>query len=224
MPLPESCALPAIKPLLPSGAHEVLKKFSFPDVQKHGFGINYLHTTIPALKQSPAELHLYLVAQQLLRVDFYDVYAITFRCPHPVPVEAAVKAFLPSMPRSVRIMLGVREAVARRIGLKTAHGKEAVAHQVEAFSGNVGETIALFEVWQRSETEIVTGQRDKHLDFALSFYLHRNGDEHHLKLITAVQLHNMLGRIYFALVKPVHRQIMPLIVKRIGARLVQARY
>jgi hypothetical protein len=175
---------------------------------------------LTALKQSSPDIRLFLAGQQNLRVDFFDVHAATFRCPHPVPVEAAIAAFLQSMPRSVRIMLGMREAIAKRIGLKTAAGKKSIAHEVETFTGKVGEKIALFEVWQRNEQEIVTGQRDKHLDFALSFYLDRHGEEHHLKLITVVQLNNTLGRVYFAVVKPVHQIIMPVITKRLAGRLL----
>ena len=119
-------------------------------------------------------------------------------------------------------MLAVREAVARPLGLKTANGKKATLLEIKRFEGNVGERIALFEVWNRTEKEIVTGQRDKHLDFILSFYLETRENQYTLKLFTVIQFNSRLGRAYFLVVKPIHRLLMPVLVRRLCHRLVHA--
>jgi hypothetical protein len=155
------------------------------------------------------------------QTDFYDAYGSTFESAYPVLLPSAVKEFFFSMPPAVLRALWFREKVAGFIGLKTASGSAGVLKEIAAFNGNIGEKIALMEVWDKSEIEILTGQLDKHLDFALSFYLNKQNNHYELKLTTAVRIHNQLGKIYFALVKPVHKLIMPQILKRQQERLVK---
>lgn len=91
--------------------------------------------------------------------------------------------------------------------------------EIEQFEGRIGEKIALFEVWDRNETEIVTGQRDKHLDFVLAFKLEKHEHEYTLLLTTVVQINSILGKIYFWIVKPIHKLIMPILTQRLCQRL-----
>ena len=116
-------------------------------------------------------------------------------------------------------MLQLREVVGKKLGLKTANGRQGTLMEIEQFNGQIGDRIALFEVWDRNSNQIVTGQRDKHLDFVLVFKLESEEEKHHLQLITAVQTNNRLGRIYLCLIKPVHRVLMPMIMKRLCHRL-----
>lgn len=120
-------------------------------------------------------------------------------------------------------MLALRETVAKRLGLKTANGRGGTLREIENFRGAVGERIALFEVWEKTDGEIITGQRDKHLDFILAFHLEKTaGAEQRLTLFTAVQFNGKLGRRYFFVVKPVHKLLMPVLVKRLCARLAKS--
>lgn len=170
-------------------------------------------------KQQSIPSNSTLLNQVCLRVDYIDVYSKTFTAPCEVHVESAVKQFFLSIPKPFLWTLVLREAVAKRLGLKTANGKKETMKEIELFNGQVGDKIALFEVWNRTAKEIVTGQRDKHLDFVLSFYLDKINDNYTLQLLTAVQLNSRLGRIYFYLVKPMHKLLMPTLIKRLSRRL-----
>jgi hypothetical protein len=165
------------------------------------------------------DIRTYLIGKCGLRKDYSDIHAGFFNAPYPLSVDAAVKAFFSSIPKVATGMLAIREYVAKQLGLKTAGGREKVLQEVQSFKGNIGDKIALFEVWDRSDKEIVTGQRDKHLDFCLSFHLTKANEEYILKLITLVQINSSLGKAYFFLVKPVHKMLMPIIVKRLCKRL-----
>jgi hypothetical protein len=116
-------------------------------------------------------------------------------------------------------MLMAREAIGRQLGLKTAKDKKGTLKEIELFNGQVGDKIALFEVWKKTEKEILTGKRDKHLDFVLSFHLENIDTEYTLKLLTAVQLNSRLGKVYFFMVKPIHKLLMPILVKRLCNQL-----
>jgi hypothetical protein len=163
-----------------------------------------------------------LLNQVDLRVDYMDVSSNNFTAPCQVHIESAVKQFFFSIPKPFLWMLAFREVVGKQLGLKTAKGKKETLKEIELFTGQVGDKIALFEVWSRSEKEILTGQRDKHLDFVLSFRLDNIDENYTLHLITAVQLKSRLGRIYFYLVKPIHKLLMPILVKRLSGQLTSS--
>jgi hypothetical protein len=169
-----------------------------------------------------SSIHSPLKIQIDLRVDFSDVYSGTFVAPGNVAVESAVKHFFYSIPKFGIWMIQLREFAAKKLGLKTASGRKGTAIEIEQFTGNIGDKIALFEVWNRDANEIVTGQRDKHLDFVLVFKLESNKEVHNLELFTAVQVNSSLGRLYLWAVKPIHKLLMPVILQRLCHRLETA--
>ena len=159
-----------------------------------------------------------------LRVDYMDVYSATFFAPCQIVVESSVKQFFFSIPRFFIGLLWIREVIGKRLGLKTAKGKTATLGEIERFKGQIGDSIALFHVWDRQANAIVTGQRDKHLDFVLVFTLTNQGRQHTLELTTAVQIKSGLGRIYLWAVKPIHWVLMPILLKRLCHRLSKGCY
>jgi hypothetical protein len=160
-----------------------------------------------------------LLNETNIRIDYLDVYSNTFVAHCEVSVDAAVKQFFFSIPKPFLWMLALREFIGKRLGLKTANGRNATLLEIQQFTGQVGDRIALFEVWDRNEKEIVTGQRDKHLDFVLSFRLESREKQHTLQLLTAVQLNSRLGKVYLFLVMPMHKLLMPILIKRLCNRL-----
>lgn len=125
--------------------------------------------------------------------DFIDGYRV--KAPY-APRQAAEVAmhFQPW----VRALLGFRNAIMRPFGLTGARAG--------------GDTIAIFPVVQETETELVLGFDDKHLDFRISI-LSRNGYVH---CATWVHRHNWLGRIYLLVVMPVHILLSKQMMARVG--------
>lgn len=126
------------------------------------------------------------------------------------------------MPKSMEALIMLRELMAKKIGLKTAEGRKSILKELEEFDGNVGSKIGLFEVVERSEDKLITGQNDTHLDFRLLFLVER-GNPQKITLTTEVITHNLLGNIYFLFVMPMHKLIMPWVLKRMKRRLEQER-
>ena len=132
-------------------------------------------------------------------------------------------SFFHSFSSSFRLLLNIRETIAKYFGLKTAQktSQEEREKIRENFEANIGDKIAIFEVLQKNDTELLTGQKDKHLDFKLSFIRYEEDDFIVLKLITSVKIHNTLGRIYFSIIKPIHRFYMRRILKRMEKILIE---
>ena len=123
------------------------------------------------------------------------------------------RLFFTSFPWWVKALLGLREAGAALIGLKTANHRRT-GEERAAFQGRVGDSVMLFDVLGRSTTEILFVQNDRHLDFRLSVFLEKSGTSYTAMLATSVRFNGRLGRAYFLPVRPVHRRIMPIALRR----------
>ena len=78
----------------------------------------------------------------------------------------------------------------------------------------------LFSVIDRSETEIVMAEDDKHLYFRTSLFVEETSDQNreNVYLTTLVQFHNIWGKLYFSPVKPFHKLIMKALLTNFSKR------
>ncbi len=123
--------------------------------------------------------------------DFLDDYAVAT----PLSARDALQLAL-QMPGWAAALLRLRNALVRLVGLKTAGG-----------TGLFG-----FPVVRDTEDEIVLGFDDRHLDFRITA-LKSDGTVH---ISTWVRRNNVLGRLYLALVLPVHARILRGAIRRIA--------
>lgn len=161
-----------------------------------------------------------LIESALDRIDYLDAFAIRIPAIYEVSLPRLVKSFFYTIPTWCKLLLGLREVIAGMIGLKTA-SKVNVEEQLRNFSGTPGESIALFHVKGRSEKEILTSEEDKHLDFCLSFFGERKDEEFEITLATTVKINGWLGKVYWFFVKPFHKILVPVMLKRIAKHLQQ---
>jgi hypothetical protein len=89
-------------------------------------------------------------------------------------------------------LMRVRDALARRLGLKNAASGNGVGYPVLA----------------QDAGEVVIGMDDRHLDFRVALTVRPLGSDV-LVVTTAVRRHNRLGRAYFAVVKGPHLVLVP---------------
>jgi hypothetical protein len=140
-----------------------------------------------------------------------DAFAV--RLPSGTSDDPAVlwRFVMSQQPSWIGWLTSLRDAIAACLGLKTA--KQLVALSDEAKS----DRIAFFKVYRRSESEIVLGEDDKHLDFRLSVLRSPEvpptlGDR--LTISTVVHCHNLLGRIYIFVIAPFHRLVVKASLRR----------
>jgi hypothetical protein len=164
----------------------------------------------------------YLISLYSTDSDYTDCFRLTTDTlsSEPPPKDCMVTFFKSFPPIFIKLLL-FRETIARFLGLKTASAANAQEREkeLEEFQGNIGDSIAIFEVLDKNETELVTGQTDKHLDFKLSFISRTENDLQIIELATTVKINNLLGKGYFFLVKPIHVYFMTRILKRMFKKL-----
>ncbi|MBD77886.1 MAG: hypothetical protein CL840_02945 [Crocinitomicaceae bacterium] len=167
----------------------------------------------------------YLIAKQMDQVDYEDNFQLKTKALKNAPLtrDCMIAFFKSFSPMLIKLIL-IRESIARKLGLKTANKttSEERNKALDEFEGNIGDSIAIFEVLDKNDTELLTGQSDKHLDFRLSFISYQQDDFNIVELATTVKFHNVLGKIYFFIVKPFHRYFMRRILMRMKSKLVQA--
>lgn len=161
-----------------------------------------------------------LIGQLPQDLHYEDAFAIQVPMEYEISPVGMMKLFFDSIPTWTKALLGIREALVGLIGLKTAKGLD-MAKELEDFKGEEGQAIGLFRVLGRGAEELMVGESDKHLDFWLSFIGRRTSGNFEMKLATAVVFNGWLGRLYFAPVKPLHRLIVPAVLKRMARNLMR---
>lgn len=149
--------------------------------------------------------------------DYIDSYEYTIiDKKNRIDIPEIVKAFAKPGPKWFEELFALRNKIASLFKLKTP----AMVTKKEDNDSNkyeVGTQAGIFKVYDKTATEIILGEDDKHLDLRISLFLEQskyNENEKKITVTTIVKLNNKLGKYYFFIIKPFHRTIVPLILKR----------
>ncbi|RTQ47831.1 DUF2867 domain-containing protein [Hymenobacter gummosus] len=166
---------------------------------------------MPAISVRPVPLPpASQLPQALSRLDFADAYQVPLPATAPVQPLPLAYALLGQAPGWVRSLLRLRDALVRALGLRTFPVRPT---HPDPAGLRPGDEFGPFGVLRVLPTEVLLGQDDRHLDFRVSVL--RLPDA--AVVSTAVRFHNRLGRLYFALIRPFHRLIVPAML-RFGCR------
>ena len=155
--------------------------------------MNHIVRAIPL----PAES---LLHQRRRTGDFLDCFSVAADLP---PRQAA--EIITNFPAWVKALLKIRGLLVAPFGLS----KEGP---------NARDKLGPFPVDSASDTEIIAGFNDRHLNFRVSV-MSRNGQ---VSLATWVRRHNLGGRLYLALIMPFHIAVARNALARV-ARAAQPR-
>jgi hypothetical protein len=165
-------------------------------------------------RRFPVPLHA-LACQAFPYMDYSDAYSVLLPSTAPELTECYARAMFENPPRWVSLLTTLRDGIVSIFGLKTAsalikHGLAKTSPRgVQAHNARLG-----FSVLKRTESEILVGENDRHLDFRVSFLHSQIGCNTEICVVTTVKLNNWLGRIYFLPVKPLHTIIVPAMMRR----------
>jgi hypothetical protein len=132
------------------------------------------------------------------------------------------RAFFLSSPTWVSQLFILRNQIVRVFGLKTPENQEDRQSQMDNFKCEKGQRLGLFRVFDKTENEVVIGEDDKHLDFRVSLFVssqEADSTKRLLTISTTVEFHNWFGKLYFLPVMPLHRFIVPTMLKAIIEKL-----
>jgi hypothetical protein len=137
--------------------------------------------------------------------QFIDAYSIAV---NDVTLDArrATKKMMARGPRWVEALLNLRNRLVAPFGLKTPVPTGTSAT----------DTIGRFPVISETPDRLVVGFNDKHLDFRVVVDVVSEAGERRVTATTLVLTHNLLGRVYLAIILPFHRIIARTMMQQVA--------
>lgn len=155
---------------------------------------------------------------------FQDAYSASLRCADARIVDIFFAIF-GHHPAWLNGLLIVRNSVATLCGLEAPTASEMRNVRLKD-SYRVGEKIGVWPIFLLSETELIAGRDNKHLDFRLSVFREHDGEkaegtaEEGARVVvsTLCTVHNGFGKIYLFFIVPFHKWgVQRLMAKAIAA-------
>lgn len=164
----------------------------------------FTHVTPVPLPSRSSIVHVYK------STNLADAFAIRLPLNASSDPDLLARFIFSHQPPWIGKLTNLRDAIVARFGLKTA---KHLATLSSAKAGRVG----IFKVYSSSETEIILGEDDKHLDFRVSVLcadapVPEGGRQ--LIVSTVVHCHNLLGRTYLFVIAPFHRLVVKASLRR----------
>ena len=103
-------------------------------------------------------------------------------------------------------------------GLKTGKS-ENVHYNQEKLILKQNQSIGDFFIILKRKKHLITELTDKHLDFRFSILIRQEDGITKVSLSTIVKFKNIFGKVYFFLITPFHRLIIPNILKRLSGKI-----
>lgn len=141
--------------------------------------------------------------------DYSDSFQCTFESDKDITPDDLLVAFWTKSPEWIGALFKIRNNLVKLVGLK---GDKTDSQEIEDCIRNNIDT-DLFKVVLKSENETIIRLSDKHLDAYLSAHIKNSGKEKTVSLITTVQMHNLLGHIYFYSICPFHKIVVKGMIK-----------
>ncbi len=136
--------------------------------------------------------------------DWADAFRVATRKRFANARTASEAAFA-NFPAWVNALMALRNLIVTPFGLKTGeHDRPPKAR------------IGFFPLLSETETEVVVGMNDRHLDFRCVVDLAEKGAGQEITIATVIHRHNWLGRAYLIAVMPFHRMIVCAALARVA--------
>lgn len=144
-----------------------------------------------------------MTPNQLGRIDYADKYSVAL--PEPMDAPRFCSLVLESAPRWLDLALSMRDRVAGPFGFNTQERNYGQPVHL-----GVGRKFGPLVIESVSPDLVVCGNTDKHFAFRSLFEV--DPVQQYGSFTTEVQFSDRIGRAYFALVKPFHKRIMPVLI------------
>lgn len=142
--------------------------------------------------------------QALPGADWADCFEVTVL--RPIGAMEAARLAFSRMPGWVKALMGLRDVVMRPFGL-VGRGDQMLRKWAH---------VGFFPVVSESAGELVLGFDDRHLDFRILIETQPHAEgKTRVRLATLIRRHNLLGRLYLAVIIPFHKLIVVALMNRI---------
>jgi len=116
-------------------------------------------------------------------------------------------------PAWMKAALLLRNSLASWCGLDVPSAQQVLRPEVRPRYA-VGDTIGVWPIFHLSDSELIAGRDNKHLDFRLSVLKQADDGTGSVVVSTVCQVHNLFGKLYLFFVVPFHRWGMQRLMRR----------
>jgi Protein of unknown function (DUF2867) len=138
---------------------------------------------------------------------FSDAFSIKIDDAAALDARHAAEKMLAHNPRWIEVLMSLRNQVVAPFGLKTP------APGLTKYNDRVG----IFPIVSQTQARLVAGFDDKHLDFRVLVDVIASSGGQRVTATTLVLTHNLLGRVYLAIILPFHRLIVRSMLRQVAA-------
>lgn len=139
------------------------------------------------------------------KIDFQDSYSIKLSNPE-ISIETIYLNIFNHTPKWIDNLLNFRNKIVSIFGLKTGLGGQKISFEKDIIVNN---KIGIFIIYATTNTEIIAGEVDKHLNFVVSVLKQQN----QVFVSTFVKYNNLFGKIYMTLIMPFHKLVVKSMLK-----------
>ncbi len=145
-------------------------------------------------------------------IHYIDSFSIKLEKRNNYSIDYLTALLFTSTPGWARMFLKLRDFLVKPFGLQIGMPEQKSLET--SLHYNIGDRAIFFSVIDKSESEIVMAEDDKHLYFRTSLSVERTSDQNvdMIYLTTLVHFHNIWGKLYFAIVKPFHKLGMKILL------------
>jgi len=137
---------------------------------------------------------------------YYDTYRFhnktKDRSPLQVWLDHASKT-----PAWVNALMGLRNRIVSALGLKNLGHLGDLESDKSVNDYRIGDRVGIFTLKSINENEVILGDNDRHLDVKVSIHK-ENADGDLISISTVVHVHNLMGKVYMLVIKPLHKLIV----------------
>ena len=152
------------------------------------------------------------------KVNYEDRFCLILGTEKIFDVDFIIVKLIKSIPKWLKFLLNLRNEIASIFGLKT--GKiENIYENLEKLNLKQDQLITDFFIFLKEKNHLIAELKDKHLDFRFSILIRQEDGITRVSLSTIVKINNIFGKVYFFLITPFHRLIIPNILKRLSGEI-----
>ena len=152
------------------------------------------------------------------KVNYEDRFCLIHETKKIINIDFIIVKLIKIIPKWLDILLNLRNVIARIFGLKTGKIGEIYKNSEKLFVKQdhmIGDIFIFF----KDKNHLIVELNDKHLDFRFSIFIWQKEGITKVSLSTIVKINNIFGWIYFFLIKPFHRLIIPNLLKSLSGEI-----
>ena len=152
----------------------------------------------------PAHSALRVLDPDFVRLAYFqDAYRTRLRSSSASPIEIFHSAFS-HYPTWMTVVLITRNRLASLAGLEAPTASEIKTPEMKRHY-TVGEKIGPWPIFALTESELIAGRDNSHLDFRLSVLREADGESAKAVISTVCRVHNTFGKAYLFFIIPFHK-------------------